>query len=247
MHSIYSITLAFCLFLLVLPTHIQAEEGGQALRPGSGQVLTKEKVEAALRHYALKRGPWQPEQVEVRVPSFTPLPLPAGQVNLRILRPLKGVTPGPHSFFLAVEVEGEEKTRMWVRAEIRVFGQVVVTSRPFAHYEAIVPEDVRLERRELSFLSTRAFTRIEEVAGQQASRAIAVNEILTPSVVEPPQVMRRGSTITLVYQTSGLKVEARGQAEEGGKVGDIIRVKNFSSGKVLAGQILDARTVQVNW
>ena len=228
-----------CLFLCLFPTRAQAGEGGQ--------VLTKEKVEAALRHYVLKQGPWQPTQIEVEVRSFAPLSLPSGQVGLRILKPRKGITPGPHSFLLAVEVEGKEATRVWVPAEIRVFGEVVVTSHPLAHYEAITSEDVRLERRELSSLSTRAFARIEEVVGRQASHAIAVNEILTPSMVEMPRVVRRGSAVTLVYETSGLKVETPGRAVEGGKVGDIIQVKTPSSDKVLEGQILDAHTVRVNW
>lgn len=235
--STISYLLAVSLLCLLSPLSVVAEEG---------QVIGKEQVENSLRHYVLEHGPWQPSQVEVGVRSFTPLSLPTGPVEMRILAPNRGITPGPRRFLLAVEVGGEEVKRVWVETTIRVFDEVVVTSRPLAHYEAISLDTVRLERRDLSTLSTRAFTKIEEVVGRQAARAIEVNETLTPSAVELPRVVRQGSTVTLVYESAGLRVEMRGRAGEPGKVGDTIRVENPSSGKVLEGRILDAHTVRVN-
>jgi flagella basal body P-ring formation protein FlgA len=235
--KLYVVT--FFLLLAICPLNVQAERGDQ-------QVLTKEELEETLRHYVLEHGPWQPSQIEVTVRSFPPLSLPVGAVGVRILKPTKGVTPGPRRFLLAVEVDGEEAKRAWVQADVRVFGEVVVTSRPLAHYEAITPDAIRLERRDLSVLPTRALTAAEEAVGRQAARALEVNEILTPSSVELPQAVRRGSAVTLVYESSGLRVETSGKAAEGGKVGDTIRVENPSSGKVLQGQILDPHTVRVH-
>jgi flagella basal body P-ring formation protein FlgA len=167
-------------------------------------------------------------------------------VKLRIVRPTKGVTPGPRRFLLAVEAGGRQVTRVWVRAEVRVFGEVVVTSRPLAHHEVITPEAVRIERRDLSSLRTHALTAVEDAVGRQAARAIAVNEILTPTLVELPQVVQRGSTVTVVYQSGGVRVELPGRATEPGKVGETIRVENPSSGKILQGQIIDAHTIWVH-
>lgn len=226
------------LILLVLPAGIQAG--------GEDQVLTQQEVEATLRRYVLQRSPWRPEQVEVSTRAYTPLTLPAGRVELRIIRPQRGITPGFHSFLLDVGVKGKRWRKVWVRAEIRVSGEVVVTSRPLARYQFIAKEDVRLEWRNLTFLSNRAFTKLGETIGMQATRPIEVNEILTPKIAELPKIVRRGSLLSLVYETSGLKVETRGKAMEGGRVGDIIRVKNSSSGKALEGRILDARTVRMN-
>lgn len=213
---------------------------------GEGQTLTKERVEETLRRYLVEHSPWQPSQIEVELHSFPPLSLPSGPVTMRIVKPTRGITPGTRRFLLAISVGGQEEARLWVETEIRVFGEVIVTSRPLAHHETIRPEDVRLERRDLSALPTRTFTEIAEVLGRQAAQAIAVNQTLTPSLVELPRVVRRGSAVMLVYETAGLRVEAPGRAAEPGKVGDRIRVENPSSGKVLEGQILDARTVRVN-
>ncbi len=231
--------LLFLLSLLIVTTGVQAG--------GPGQVLTKDKVETALRRYILQKSPWQPEQIEVNVKPFTSPSLAPGHVVLRILKPSRGVTPGLHSYLLAVEQEGNEQARIWVRSELRVFGKVVVASRPLARYQVVTPGDIRLERRDLGALYIQPYTTVGEAVGKQASRAIEVNEIFNSSMVKLPKVVFRGRAVSLIYETSKVKVRTLGQAMEDGRVGDIIRVKNPSSGQLVQGLILDARNVRVNW
>lgn len=208
--------------------------------------LTAERARAAILHHVLEQGPWKGENVEVRVMPFQPVPLPAGAAVIRILKPNKGVTPGPVSFLLAVDVAGKEQARTWVKSEIRIFDEVVVSSAPLARHETITAKDVRIERRDISALHGKPMTKIEEVAGMQAARAIEVNEILTQKALHRPSLLRRGSPVTLLYEAGGLRVEAPGLAMEGGKIGEIVQVKNPTSGKLLRGLVVDGRTVRVN-
>ena len=230
------------LFLLFVSVANAVSEGAD----GPGVMLTRDKVERVLRQHVLQSGPWKPENVEVRIVSFQAVSLPPGQVNFRIVRPVQGITPGVQSFLLAVDIAGRETTRLWLRAEIKTFDDVVVTSFPLSIRELVKAQDVRLERRDTSSLSVRPFVQIDDVVGQQALRAIEVNEILTQKSVDRPKLVRRGSSITLVYETGSLRVEAPGTAEENGKVGDMIQVKNPTSGKALRGLVLDGRTVKIN-
>lgn len=230
------------LFLLLVSVANAVSEGAD----GPGVMLTRDKVERVLRQHVLQSGPWKPENVEVRIVSFQPISLPPGQVNFRIVRPVQGITPGVQSFLVAADIAGREATRLWLRAEIKTFDDVVVTSFPLGIRELVKAQDVRLERRDISSLSVRPFVQIDDVVGQQAVRAIEVNEILTQKSVDRPKLVRRGSSITLVYETGSLRVEAPGTAEENGKVGDMIQVKNPTSGKALRGLVLDGRTVRIN-
>ena len=93
---------------------------------------------------------------------------------------------------------------------------------------------------------SRPFTRVDDVIGKQSTRAIDANEMLTQNSLDRPTLMKRGSAITLVYETGGLRVETAGFAEESGKIGDLIQVKNPSSGKMLRGEVLDGRYVRLN-
>jgi flagella basal body P-ring formation protein FlgA len=210
------------------------------------QALTQEKMDTVVRQYVLGNGPWKPKNIEVRIMPFQPVSLPSGTVSYRILKPTKGITPGLQSLLVAAEVNGKEVARLWIKAEIRVFDDVLVTSYPLAHHEIVSADKVRLERRDISSVAARPFSRMDEVAGLEAARALEVNEVLTQKSLNRPTLMRRGSAIVLVYESGSLRVETPGVAEEGGKVGDLIQVKNPDSGKLLRGLVLDGRTVRIN-
>jgi flagella basal body P-ring formation protein FlgA len=129
---------------------------------------------------------------------------------------------------------------------VRVFEQAVVAITPIARLDFISAADVRLERREMVSRSNRSFPRVDDVIGKQATRAIAVNDVLTQASIDRPVLMKRGSQVTMVFESAGLRVETAGVAEEAGKIGDLVQVKNPSSGKLLRATVLHGRTVRVN-
>ncbi|HUK39566.1 MAG TPA: flagellar basal body P-ring formation chaperone FlgA, partial [Candidatus Acidoferrales bacterium] len=182
-----------------------------AILPAQGgdpvQVLDGEKVAARLTQHVIEAGPWKPENVELRVVSFRPVSIPAGSVSYRILRPTTGIIPGPLSFLMAVDVAGKEEARFWVRTEIKIFDEVVVSSFPLANHELVNPNDVRVERRDISSLLVKPLHRTEEVIGRQTTRAIEINEILTQNSLERPTLIKRGSPIMIVYETGSLRIE----------------------------------------
>lgn len=228
------------LFLILMASATLAHAGNQR------QTLTNEKIEAVLRQFVLERAGWKPENLEVRIVPLQPVTVPSGQLNFRVLKPSQSLAPGLHSFLVAVDVAGKEEARLWLKTEIRVFDDVVVSTVPLGHREVVAVKDVRVARRDISALSAKPFLRIDDVVGRQAVRAIEANEILTQKALERPTLMKRGSSVTLVYETGSLRIETPGTAEEGGRVGDFIQVKNASSGKVLRGLVVDGRIVKVN-
>jgi len=213
---------------------------------GPERALNREQAAAVIREHVLSQAPWKAENIDVRVAPFAPVSMPLGAVNYRVLKPAKGITPGVHGFLLAAEIAGAEAARFWVKAEIKIFDEVVVTSYPLARREVVTAAGVRVERRDVSSLTARPFTRVEEVVGQQTARFVEVNEVITQKTIEHPTLMKRGSPIILVYETGTLRVEVPGAAEEAGKAGDLIQVKNPSSGKLLRGVVVDGRTVRIN-
>ncbi|MDZ4346380.1 MAG: flagellar basal body P-ring formation chaperone FlgA [Candidatus Binatia bacterium] len=213
---------------------------------GPERTLNRGQVAAVIREYVLSQAPWKAENVEVRVAPLMPVSMPSGAVDYRVLKPTQGITPGVHGFLVVGEIGGKEAARFWVKAEIKIFDEVVVTSYPLARREVVTAAGVRVERRDVSSLAARPFTRIEEVLGQQTARFVEVNEVITQKTIERPTLMKRGSPIILVYETGSLRVEAPEAAEEAGKAGDLIQVKNPSSGKLLRGVVVDGRTVRIN-
>jgi len=132
----------------------------------AGQVVSQQQVEETLRRYILKTGVWEAEQVEVRALSYKPVPLRSGKLALRVAQPAKGIMPGVQSFLLAADVEGKEESQIWVRTEIKVHDNVVVSARPLARRQVIGAEDVRLDWREIHSSNPPPFTKIEDALGK---------------------------------------------------------------------------------
>ncbi len=215
--------------------------------PAAAEVtLAPARVVSALERHALENSPWQAENVEVRLLSFQPVALESSAVNLRVLRPAGVMAPGQQNFLIAAEKDGKEQSRFWVKAEVRIFQEVVVTSQRLLPNEIVTGKDIRLQRRDLSALNGRPFYRLDDVVGQQIARAVAVNETLTQRNLERPTIMRRGNAVMLVYESGALRVETAGSAEENGRAGELIQVKNSASGKLVRGRVLDGRTVRLD-
>jgi flagella basal body P-ring formation protein FlgA len=211
-----------------------------------GQAVMPQLVENELRRYIIQRFGWKTEKFELRVLGLPTVSLPIGPLQLRVLRAPASLTPGQQIFQIGAEIAGKEEANFTVRSEIKTFEDVVVAFRPLAFQEVVSAEAVRLERRELTSAQQRPFVSLNDVIGKQTTRAIAASELLSQGALDRPLMMRRGSAITLVYENVGLHIEAPGLADEGGKTGDFIQVRNPSSGKVLRGRVIDERTVLVN-
>lgn len=225
------------LALLAWPLHGLANQG---------QTVTPQRLENELRKYVSQRFGWKMENFELRVVGAPTVQLPLGALQLRVVRAPAQLAAGVQFFQVGVDIAGKEEGSISVRSEIKIFEDVVVAFRPLAYQEIVNADAVRLERRELASAQLRPFVRLEDVLGKQATRAIAANELLSQGMVDRPLLLRRGSAITMIYESAGLRIEAPGLAEEGGKAGDFILVKNPSSGKSLRGKVLDERTVAVN-
>jgi len=224
--------------LLGLALSVQAD-GSQT------QPLDSGAVEALLLRHMRQAEPRRLENLELRVLPFQPVLLPAGVARLRVVQSARGGA-GVQSFLIAAYVGEKEQARFWVKAEVRVYDQVVVAARPIGRQETLSAKDLRLERREITSRTAQIFTRLDDVVGKQSTRSIPSDDVITANAIERPTLLKRGSPITLVFDSGSLRVETQGVAEEGGKMGDLIQVKNSTSGKMLRGVVLDERNVKVN-
>ena len=225
--------------LLGLALSVQAD-GSQT------QPLDSGAVEALLLRHLRQAEPRRLENLELRVAA-----VPTGVAVGRRGAPAGGAVdarqaPACKVFSIVADVADKEEARFWVKAEVRVYDQVVVAARPLGRQETLSAKDLRLERREITSRTAQIFTRLDDVVGKQSIRAIQSDDVITANAIERPTLLKRGSPITLVFDSGSLRVETQGVAEEGGKMGDLIQVKNSTSGKMLRGVVLDERNVKVN-
>ena len=88
---------------------------------------------------------------------------------------------------------------------------------------------------------------LHDVTGKVLKRDVAPGVILTTLMLDNPQVIHRGETVTMVVENKELLVSTKGKAQEPGKVGEKIRVKNLTTDRELVGKVANDGTVIVEF
>lgn len=137
------------------------------------------------------------------------------------------------------------------QASLRVSGQVVeirevaVLGRSLNRGEAVTAADLTVERRPREGTPQDAQTGIAALAGQVAQRALGAGAILRAGDLAPPDLIARGESVTILFDTPGLNLSLRGQANEAGRLGAVVTVTNPVSKKVLSATVIGPGRVSV--
>lgn len=89
-------------------------------------------------------------------------------------------------------------------------------------------------------------TKVEDAIGFSAKRALATGTELKHNMLATPLAIKRGEQTLITASGSGLKVQMNGKALQDGSAGDLIRVKNLSSDRVIQGEVQLDGTVNIN-
>ncbi len=91
------------------------------------------------------------------------------------------------------------------------------------------------------------FGRIEQVVGKTAKRRIRAGQTLTADLLDAPLWVRRGQSVTIVARQDGIEASTLGEALANGREGDVVRVRNRSSEKVIDAQVIGDGVVTSTW
>ena len=88
---------------------------------------------------------------------------------------------------------------------------------------------------------------LEGLLGKVLKRDVVAGTVMTNTILDSPQVVRKGEMVTIVGESKLLSVRTKGKAEEPGRLGDRIRVRNLSSGREVFGTVTEGRVVTVDF
>lgn len=154
-----------------------------------------------------------------------------------------GTDPDPlqrQRFQLRCAAAGWQATLL---SQAQVYLPMVVALRVVERDQTIGAADLRLQRTDLSKARRGFFNQIEQVVGQSAKRRLRAGQLLNPSLLDVALLVRRGDTVKIVASQDGIQASATGEALADGKLGEVIRVRNLSSEKVIDAQVLESGVV----
>ncbi len=135
--------------------------------------------------------------------------------------------------------------------QVRVSGtaaavqEIVSAAREMSRGDIVAAEDLTVTRVPISRVQQGAATSIGDLVGLATRRSIRAGAALASRDFEPPNLVERGETVTIVYRGRGLMLTARGKSMNNGAKGAGISVVNITSGRILTATVVDRGTVEV--
>ncbi len=130
-----------------------------------------------------------------------------------------------------------------VSSDMQVFLPVVISTTVINRGDTIRSNQLQLQENEITRSPRGFYHRIDEINGMGAKRRIRANQIVSPDLIDQPQLIKRGEKIKIIANRDGISASMPGEALEKGGEGEVIRVKNLSSGKTIEAKVVEAGVV----
>jgi len=136
--------------------------------------------------------------------------------------------------------------RIFMSAQVKIFGQVIVSRRPLNKGHLIQKSDLQLKKVELSSLRSTYLSDTKLAINHILKRNINRGAVISVNNLSKPLLIKRGDAIVILAESNGFKISMKAIALTSGSKGDKIRAKNIKTKKVIQGIVFDAQTIKVN-
>lgn len=147
---------------------------------------------------------------------------------------------------VGIKCTGTKPWTIYVPVKISGFTNIVVVSRNLRRGDIIKEHDLAYEKRDLSRLHHGYYINKGELTGKQLKKPLMRGNIVYQSATEEPDVIKRGQEVLLIADTKGISVQMKAKALMDGKIGQLIRVKNLSSKRVVEGRVVGGNAVKIS-
>ena len=157
-----------------------------------------------------------------------------------------GVTGGSTQRLARQQLTLECNQPRWtlkVSTDMQVFLPVVMSSGVIDRGDTIDIKLLKREEMDITHAPRGFYHRTEEVADMGAKRRIRANQMLSPDLIDQPNAVKRGERVKIIATHDGISAAMSGEALEKGSLGDVIKVKNLSSGNTIEAKVLEVGVV----
>lgn len=235
--------LCFLLIFLTVPSSFAAASTGLSAR---------QQVAVAVQHQAeqviaveAKQQQWPSYQAKMNL--FIPIDVSQYQAcpTALIVSPPKELHFDLYRQRFYVHCEGPQEWRVIVTVKPDIYLPVVVAKNALTRGDLLSASDMMFKKLNISRIHGNYLTRPDEVIGMTVKRRIHESDPVTLNQLESPVLVKRGQIVLMVANQGGVEARTMGEAMKKGHKGEMIRVKNESSERVVSAIVAGSGVVKV--
>ena len=141
-------------------------------------------------------------------------------------------------FFAHVSTPGSKVIRVTGRMQKML--NVPVLNRRILKNEVIKPEDITWVKSPSKRVQNDIILHEDNLIGKTPKRGLRAGALIRSSEVQRPILVEKGSLVTMILKTPLMVLTSQGRAVEHGANGDVIRITNTQSNKVVQAVVTAA-------
>jgi len=241
-----TVLLAFFFVLWFPPTAESVNKRGVANQ--SDQLISEAQFRKTFYQYLCRHlGKQESDVILSRVKIHGNRPVPPGKVSFKLFQNDQKTLKGYVRVVGIICVDGVARNEVKLSGWVDIFGPVVCTCRHLKKGEILKEDDVYLARKNISHLPSNILTDMRKVIGLMAKHHLKADTCLKKWMLERPPIVNKGDIVTILAESSGLKVTVPGRVLEKGYPGEFIKVQNAMSQRAIFARVVSSQTVTVDF
>ena len=149
-------------------------------------------------------------------------------------------------FSVGVKCEGNKPWSLYLPVTVQKFTNVYVAAHSLSKGETVNSDEIQQIRMDINKIRGGFIDDINEIKGMIVKQTISLGQPFSLRYLRPPLVVKRGENVDIVAKSRDLEIRMTGKAINSGAKGDVIRVKNSSSKRVIEAVVVNSGLVMVN-
>jgi flagella basal body P-ring formation protein FlgA len=146
---------------------------------------------------------------------------------------------------LLILQDGEVTSAMPLSGRFEVQRALPVLLKRMRHGQTISEDDITMQFFPETRIRRATVTNVNQIIGKTPERAISKHRPIRTTEIQSPVVLEEGSTVHMRYKTPSMTISTMGEAMEDGGQGEVIRVRNLDSKKVVRAKVVSGNEVVV--
>ena len=218
------------------------------LSMASAAVIKAETIKAVVKGHIEKNMPWQQGAMRVEFSGkVLDLSLPGKKISYRVLSNRHADFIGDSSFLIRFYENDTFLEQKTIKARLEVSMGVVVSAKSLPRNIRIDRNDVKLIKRWFNRTPSNIISSLDDVVGMKLRTSVKSNTQIKKNMVRSIPMVKRGKPVKIIFNNGLMSITTIGQSQQDGMHGDLVKVKNVSSRKMIYARVMGNSLVRMEF
>lgn len=147
---------------------------------------------------------------------------------------------------LNISCAGATAWKLLLPVRIEIYDDALIAATPLHKGQIIDENKVSFQKTNISRLNNGYYSRDDEFTNLEVRLNLKRGAVLTPNNLRPRLMVKSGQQVTLILEYKGLEIKSTGQALGSARRGEVVRVRNNQSRRIVEGIASGQAQVRIN-